>query len=182
MDLVYTNLKISGKLGSLVYYESKQHGFLQKLTRTYFLPNQPGSQSQLSNWSRFACAVCSWQQLSADQKKYYSELSMARGRQLPGYNFFISEYMRGRIVMVKNVQQGNNIVVHGITDITISAVDLTKSVVLVDQYNFWIGLGMANLFCVYSAFLFNSTTLRIICNKGANIGTVYLSWQVVEYC
>jgi len=46
---------------------------------------------------KFADAVAAWQNLSAAEKKWYHSRAAALGLQLPGYNYFLSLYLRDKI-------------------------------------------------------------------------------------
>ena len=47
-------------------------------------------------YSKFAAAVAKWQGLSDTQKRRYTSRAAKLGLKLPGYNFFISLYLRGK--------------------------------------------------------------------------------------
>jgi hypothetical protein len=97
MALVDYNLRLIGKLGNLVYYYSSQSGTELHLSRAYCIPVQPGTPGQLANWSKFSTAVANWQAFTPVQKEYYEQLSRAAGVNLPGYNYYISLFMLGKI-------------------------------------------------------------------------------------
>lgn len=81
-------VSISGRIGGFVFYRRKK----TQCIRTYFMPRNPDTLSQRNVRNSFANAVKSWQALTAEERFKY--LRKARGRNLSGYNLFISEYMK----------------------------------------------------------------------------------------
>ena len=90
-------IEFSGKLGNLVYYVTSELGVRVQKKRAYVVPVQPGSPAQLPCWTKFALAVLTWQGLTAVEKLSFRKESMRKGRQLPGYNYYISQYMLDKL-------------------------------------------------------------------------------------
>lgn len=66
-------------------------------------------------------------------------------------------------------------------DVTISAVDTAKSVVLVSSRTNWNTGSSGELAIGATAYLLNSTTLRVQRNGSTVVNTTTVAWQVVEY-
>ena len=75
---------------------------------------------------------------------------------------------------VKSVQTGSvNVTTSGNVDVTISAVDTSKSVVFVNTAY------QSSVAQEYAGYLTSTTNLRIDCRRDPALATVY--WQVVEF-
>jgi hypothetical protein len=77
------------------YYFQNDHG-KTCLTR-YTPPTGPPSAAQLEQRERMREARAAWRTLSQVQKDFYTQAKGAHDRALPGYQFFISEFLKGRI-------------------------------------------------------------------------------------
>ena len=88
LNPAFVNLK--GKIGNMVYYNS--FGTLRVRSRT--IPRNPKTPAQQANRRTFADAVKAWQVLSPEEKTMYNKRGLKN--RLRGYNFFISEYIKGR--------------------------------------------------------------------------------------
>jgi len=75
-----------------IYRTDNVKGYLTHYREPYYFPSNPRTPSQQANRQKFANAVHAWQSLTEEQKKVYNE--RAKGKNLSGYNLFISEYMR----------------------------------------------------------------------------------------
>lgn len=60
--------------------------------RAYVIPIDPKTPAQLARRATFAAAVAAWHGLSPAQKASYAR--RGKSRNLPGYNLFISAYLR----------------------------------------------------------------------------------------
>ena len=181
MNLDSVNLKLIGKVGSYVHYESRQYGYLQKLKRTYFKPVQPQTFPQNQRWLIFSAGVREWQYKTPVQKKVYEDRRKYLNLNMSGFNFFLSEVLKGNENMIKNVYRGINALVHGLNNITIPAVDTSKSVIL---YNSFLCSGDTPSVYVYGiegAHLTSSTNIAVTAQDTAGIGTLVFAWQVLEF-
>ena len=79
--------KISGKIGSVVFYQRKN----KQCIRTWVLPHNPDTAAQKRTRGKFATAVRSWQTMSGDERYIFTR--KARGKNMSGYNLFISQYL-----------------------------------------------------------------------------------------
>jgi hypothetical protein len=69
-----------------------------KTCLTRYTPNtHTPSEAELAAQQNFAAAVAAWQALTPEEKEFYDQAPGAHDRALPGYQFFISEFLRGRI-------------------------------------------------------------------------------------
>lgn len=84
------NLDTIGKLGNRVYY--KIQGF--KVSRSYFIPVQPGTPAQLAWWQVFRNGVVQWHALSPAQEKVWN--NKAKRWKMSGFNHFMSKYLKER--------------------------------------------------------------------------------------
>lgn len=92
-------ISISGKVGNFVFYLRNN----KQCVRTYAVPRNPDTASQRNVRSSFADAVKSWQALKSEERYKYTR--KARGRNMSGYNYFISEYMKEKISSGLNPQE-----------------------------------------------------------------------------
>jgi|GEM_PF-1307656 len=79
-----------GRVGNLVVYKVKDKTYV----RSYVVPRNPDTEEQRENRALFADAVMAWQALSKEDKEYYNNLAIRRGKGR-GYNLFLSMYMKG---------------------------------------------------------------------------------------
>ncbi|MBN2041485.1 MAG: hypothetical protein JW864_15710 [Spirochaetes bacterium] len=86
---------ISGRLDNVVFYCRNK----KQCARTYVIPRNPDTALQRIVRSSFAKAVQSWQRMSPDGKYAYTR--KARNLAMSGYNLFISIYMKGKLIVVK---------------------------------------------------------------------------------
>ncbi len=84
------NIDTIGKLGSRVYYVSQG----VKVSRSYFIPVQPGTPAQLAWWQIFRNGVVQWHALSPAQEKDWNV--RAKRWKMSGFNFFMSKYLKAR--------------------------------------------------------------------------------------
>ncbi len=81
----------SGRICGIVLYRIKGNLF----ARRYVVPGNPDTEKQRENRNLFASAVKAWQSLSEEEKGRYNEIVAGRKKFRNGYNYFISQYMRG---------------------------------------------------------------------------------------
>lgn len=62
------------------------------IRRDFYSPSNPQTAAQQANRGTFSDAVAGWQSLTDAEKKGYNK--RAQGKNLSGYNLYISEYMR----------------------------------------------------------------------------------------
>ncbi|MCP4130352.1 MAG: hypothetical protein GY754_05175 [bacterium] len=83
-------LKISGKLGNIVYINRKGTNFYRKWVKPY----DPKTYKQLKSRNNFARLITTWQQLNKGEKHSW-DLHIKRNRyQMSGYNAFIGYNMK----------------------------------------------------------------------------------------
>ncbi|MGL4368860.1 MAG: hypothetical protein ACRCUT_04205 [Spirochaetota bacterium] len=80
-------LSISGRFGSLVYYQSHSRQF----ARRYVVPRNPGTSAQRICRNRFAQAVKHWQNLPDSKKELWRR--KARSVNQTGYTLFIRAFL-----------------------------------------------------------------------------------------
>lgn len=80
---------------SQIYYFQNDGG---KICLTRFKNRvATSSEAQGLTRSRFAEAVAAWQALTLEEKETYNQNQRAKERRLPGYQFFLSQFMKGKI-------------------------------------------------------------------------------------
>lgn len=60
--------------------------------RAHVIPADPHTPAQMARRAKFAAAVAGWHSLNPAQRATYQE--RGKSRALPGYNLYISEYLR----------------------------------------------------------------------------------------
>lgn len=83
---------IHGRIGKLVFYHSRG----KQCVRTHVIPRNPDTEAQRSVRRSFADAVFSWQSMSPEERHTYNR--KARYMNMSGYNLYISQYMKTRLV------------------------------------------------------------------------------------
>jgi len=81
------NLHITGKIATKVYYYKDK----ELVSRTYFIPVQPGTEAQVAWWDVFKAGVLEWQGLDQSQKDEYNQ--RAKRLKFSGFNLFMREYL-----------------------------------------------------------------------------------------
>jgi hypothetical protein len=77
------------------YYLQRDHG---KTCLTRYTPNtHTPSEAEIATQLNFAAAVAAWQALTTEQKEVWNHDSRGEDRALPGYQLFLSEFLKGRI-------------------------------------------------------------------------------------
>ncbi len=76
------------------------------------MPRNPDTAAQRDIRRTFADTVKSWQALTGEEK--YKFMRKARSLQMSGYNLYISEFMKERILAEKKSATGINIFTQGI--------------------------------------------------------------------
>lgn len=78
-----------------LFYFQRDHG---KTCLTRYTPRtSPPSEAELAGQLLFAQAVHAWQAMTPEQKEVWNTDPRRHEKRLPGYQFFLSEFMRGRI-------------------------------------------------------------------------------------
>lgn len=90
IDLSIICFGIRGVWKGLVYYV---RGGKQNI-RGYAVPYDPKTAPQLARRSVFAVAVALWKSFSEAEKQYWKDKSSKSGRSLPGYQFYLSWYLK----------------------------------------------------------------------------------------
>lgn len=83
---------VSGNIGGIVFYTC----YDREYARIRVTPHNPNTEAQVYIRRSFAGAVKSWQGLPEDKKYRYNK--KARHLSMSGYNLYISEYMKERIL------------------------------------------------------------------------------------
>ena len=81
---------IHGRVGGVVFYRRQN----KTCVRLHVIPANTDTKNQRNIRSRFALAIKSWQNLTADGKYKYNR--KARSLNMSGYNLYISEYMKDK--------------------------------------------------------------------------------------
>lgn len=82
-----TNLKTVGKIGDRVYYYWNGRQY----SRSYFIPNQPGTDGQIKRWMWFKLGVMRWQALTQPEKDALDVRAVRL--QFSGFNLYMREHM-----------------------------------------------------------------------------------------
>lgn len=157
------------------------HG--EQRVRAYAVPTDPQTPRQLSKRAFWRNGMEYWyaqpqsfrDDYKAKAKKYYPTMF--------GVNLFMRDWVREVYVMeiIKSIQRGSQSCSTGDNDVTITAVDMSKTVVDVKPFYVTKGSPPADVKWCSGGFLVNSTTLRIRAFKGANFSLCMVEWQVIEY-
>jgi len=183
VNIAVTDLKssrASGQIGKAsVYYVRK--GIQCK--RSYVVPIQPDTQDQIDVRNNFKNGMLFWKVQEQSFRNEYNEKVKNPFLKMWGVNLFMSKWLRGLIKMVtiKSIQRGNTVCVGGINDITITAVDVDKSIITVSGYTFDEQSDGLHKLGIVGGILVNSTTLRIFAIKDALASSPRALWQVIEY-
>lgn len=174
------SINASGQINKeYVYYVVK--GVQRR--RGYFIPSNPQTPRQQSRRAFFKNGMQYWGNLPEIEKQEYNKKAKIIKIGWIGYNYFMQLWMRGDIVMdcIKSIQRGTLECVNGDNDVTISEVDMNKTMVLIPCYLENMGGTPPDTAGIVAGNLLNSTTIRI---KAVKIGTGVApisSWQVIEY-
>jgi len=77
------------------YYFQNDHG--KKCLTRYTPPSTPPTQAQLDAWAHFGDAVRAWQALTLEQKEVWNTDPRRHDFRLPGYQWFLRQWLRGKI-------------------------------------------------------------------------------------
>ena len=80
---------IHGRMGNIIFYNVNGNQY----ARSFTMPRNPRTMAQQQNRAAFAAAVHAWKELPQYEKSRYNR--MATGRNLSGYNIFVSMRMKG---------------------------------------------------------------------------------------
>jgi len=174
------SINASGQVNKeFVYYIAKG---VQK-RRVYVVPANPQTPRQQAKRAFFRNGMIYWGNLPEIEKQEYIRKAKIIKAGWIGYNYFMRLWMRGKIVMecIKSIQKGSVSAVTGNNDITISEVDLSKSVVLINSYASSVEVsGTVYAVSVLGGYLTTTTNLRIEVQL-ANVANAKIYWQVIEY-
>ena len=151
--------------------------------RKYIVPPDPLTPRQQSKRAFFRMGMAYWKNLSPTEKAEYAEKAENCGKSLISYNYFMSLWLRGEIVMesIKSIQRGVVSCINGYNNVTISQVEMAKSIVIINSYSTaWVQADVLNLGAVLGGELTTSTNLRILAVKIVT-GAPAAYWQVIEY-
>lgn len=84
------NIELNGKVGDKVYWEKDG----ELISRSFFIPVQPGTGAQLTWWNVFKQGVVNWQGLTPVQKDTYN--TRAKRYQMSGFNLYMREYLKSQ--------------------------------------------------------------------------------------
>lgn len=85
---------ISGRIGNLVFYGRNGGTFV----RAHVVPRDPKTVRQLACRKAFASLVAGWRAMDVEERHIWNE--RARGRNLSGFNAFISANLKRRIAEI----------------------------------------------------------------------------------
>lgn len=175
------NLTIIGKLGGEVYYESRQYGHLQRLKRSYFIPVQPGTFHQTQRWLLFSAGAREWGHKSSAEKKVYEDQRKYLNLCMTGYNYFMSIVLKGGARMIQRILRGSQVVVHGNNNITIPAVDMSKSCLFYNAFLSAYDTPTLSAYGIEGAQITTSTNIFVKAWDTAPVGNLIFAWQIVEF-
>lgn len=90
IDLSTICLAVRGIWKGFVYYIA----YGKQWKRLYLIPEDPKTAEQLIRRSIFASAVATWQGFTELEKDTWKKKANRSGTALPGYQFFLSWYLR----------------------------------------------------------------------------------------
>lgn len=179
----YLGVKAHGQLGKKFIFYCVNN---RQLKRRYNVQQNISHPEQIRRHHLFRHANYSWTALRENQKKEERK-KQQYDPTMSGYNYFISNYLKywGPIfeeaeLRIKSVQSGSLNCISGENNITINAVDINKSIVIVPAFTERFGDGKDNGKGVFGGHLSTSTNLIIRAHRGANYNDCRAVWQVVE--
>jgi len=170
----------SGQINKeFVYFRS----YGKQRRRTYFIPVNPKTPRQEAKRAFFKNGMAYWKNLSEEKKQEYNERAKIIKNAWIGYNYFMRLWLRGEIVqeVIKSIQRGKQFVPHGLTNISIVAVNLAKSVISYNAFLAVFDTPSLTGYGVEGASLTSPTNIAVNAWDTALTGTVIFCWQVIEY-
>lgn len=152
-------------------------------TRAYKVPTDPESPHQLSKRAHWSNGVEWWHNESPSFRSNYDVTAKNLNLAMTGFNLFMRDWSEGVYVteVIKGVQTGTKLCNDGANDVTINAVALAKSIVIISSYHCGSSLGVADEHGICGAELTSTTNLRIHAVKGAQASQPSSCWQVIEF-
>lgn len=180
----YIGVKIHGQLGkTFIYYVYKG----KQLKRRYNVQQNLDHPEQIRRHHLFRHANYSWNGLSPGDKEEWKKRDKYNPT-MSGYNYFISQYLKNwqsifeeEELKIKSVQSGTLNCVDGENNVTITAVDMNKSIVMIPAFTARFADGKDNSKGVYGGYLSTTTNLIIRAHRGANYNDCRAVWQVIEF-
>lgn len=180
-ELLTFGSEFYGKINDKVYYYRNTGADRILIVRPYCKPVQPGSGSQQARWNKFADGVHVWQNLRSEDQEYYRDRVRYLGYRMTGFNLFMSIFLKGGFDVIKNIYRGSQFVPQGLTNITITAVDLSKSVLIYNSFLAATDGPPPGVYGVEAAILSTPTNIAVNAWDTAVTGTVIFTWQIIEY-
>lgn len=180
----YIGTRIHGQLGkTYIYYVVKG----KQLKRKYNVQHNLNSYYTIQTNDIFKKALQAWKALSPGNKEEWKKQDKYNPT-MSGYNYFISQYLNywypiieEAEMRIKKIQTGFLNCVTGSNNITITAVNMSKSIVICPAYTDRFQDGKDNGKGIFGALLTSPTNLVIKAHKGVNYATCTGVWQVIEF-
>ena len=173
------SLEAHGQVGKKwIYWHS--HGFAHR--RPYKIPFNPKSPRQQCWRATCRQGTKFWNNLTHEEKNIYSNRAKNYSPYVTGFYYFMHLWFKGEIVniSVKSIQRGNATLSNGSNNITISEVNIEKSIVICPSFFLVHPSGLTYSKGIEGYNLTSSTNLRIDAIKGENSSVLYGTWQVIE--
>lgn len=160
--------------------------FVQKgvqYRKAYVVPANPQTPRQQTKRAFFRMGIAYWHVQPQSFRDGYNEKAKRNFPNMEGFNLFLREWLTGKIVneSVRSIQAGTKVCADGANDVTITAVEVTKTFVFVGTYHCGSSLGVTDEHGICGAELTSATNLRIHAIKGAQADAPSSCWQVVEF-
>jgi len=178
MDLRKASSGSSGTIGKeWIYWDSAGNRY----RRPYVIPFDPLTIDQHTQRAKFYIAKELWNSLTPTEQDTWKYLATTRRKVMTGYNYFMSIAIKEVTVMVKQVIRGQTTLTDGVNVILIPEIYLAKSSL---NYNSYLSGDYdpdKKQTGIMSAYLSDSTHITALCKDSAGVGTVLLTWEVIEY-
>ena len=169
-----------GQIGKqYIYYIVKGN----QRKRAYAVPSNPQTPRQQANRSFFKNGVEWWNNESDSfRQSYFDRVEQLNLKTTPFAEFIKDWYKEIYVAnVIKSKQKGQTVCLNGLNNITITAVDMNKSVVLVNTFaNSAEIAGVIYSVVVYGGQLTTATNLQIE-TALIHVANVKVYWQVIEY-
>lgn len=169
-----------GQVGhQYIYYWVKG----EQRRRAYVIPTDPLTPRQRSKRAFFRMGMKYWNALSDEEKYFYEIKAKKSGKPLISYNYFLSLWLRGKIVQeaVKSVQRGSTTCVAGFNDVEITEVEADKTLIVCPAWGLAAGPNGDVISGIIGATLLDSTHLRIAALKSGGAASPVAVWEVIEF-
>lgn len=151
--------------------------------RAYVVPTDPQSPRQLSKRAFWRNGGVWWANESQSFRDNYKTTVKNLSLAMTGRDLFMQDWTKGVYVteVIKSIQRGNVPLVNGANDVTITAVEMAKSIVNINSYLTSDSAGANSRMGCIGGILTSSTNLRIFAVKEASATTPRGIYEVIEF-